>query len=369
MKTTIILGAGATFGALPVNHDFPPPLLQNLPEIITEKFLSLNRSKDGPSFAEGFCRLLDLTDTRKDIEKYLTILHILGLISRRINKKYVFLSNAEIDNLINNQLLRDFFVEEALIRKATCILEFFRDNKRYSLLNYPANFQNLFQNSIREYFFHSLKNCFCDRHRMLFDELNRYDVVVNFNYDEVADFTLFSTNRLNRESFRNLPFADIVFPRPPKEDCEPICYLKVHGSFNWWTEIEDQSKVYYCLISEASSSQISHLGNTFFPIVLPTLTKKIIYKQYPIYEAHIRGLVSHLQYSNKVVLVGKSFKNSDRELNELIYKACQSKSRDLTIIDPCISEVSFISHHESLFNGICKRKFKSFEEYGQHQSA
>ena len=361
MKKTIILGAGATYGSSTTRVDLPPPLLKDLPAIISDKFLSLNSSVDGPFFAKGFNQLLDLTNTRSDIEQYLTILHILGLISKSINQKLVFMTDDEIEALLSSQYIESVFKDDQLAGKARRILAFFHDNKNVALLNYPFNFQNLFQNSLREYMYHALTSCFCIYHNKLFNELETGDAVVNFNYDEIADYTLFSSNRLSKISFMGLPFASINLPREPSADCQPMRYLKVHGSFNWLSQVEDFSVVHYNLISEACNK--NPVGNTFFPIILPTLTKEIIYKQYPIYKDHIEAFLSCISESDEIILVGKSFMNSDRELNELIQKERSSKKCMITIVDPMVSYQEFINHHEMLFNGKCYRLYESLHNY------
>ncbi|NLH89603.1 MAG: hypothetical protein GX469_04670, partial [Treponema sp.] len=136
MKKTIILGAGATYGSSTTRVDLPPPLLKDLPAIISDKFLSLNSSVDGPFFAKGFNQLLDLTNTRSDIEQYLTILHILGLISKSINQKLVFMTDDEIEALLSSQYIESVFKDDQLAGKARRILAFFHDNKNVALLNY-----------------------------------------------------------------------------------------------------------------------------------------------------------------------------------------------------------------------------------------
>ncbi len=182
---------------------------------------------------------------------------------------------------------------------------------------------------------------------------------------EIADFTLFSMNRLSRDSFKGLPFSEIVFSHAVVADCKPVHYLKVHGSFNWWTNLGDTSKVYYCLVSKASAAGKSPRGNTFFPIILPTLTKDVIYNEYPIFKAHIDGFLSHLAETARLILVGKSFRNSDRELNKLMADKCRSSTRKLIIIDPQRDDPSFVTDHEVLFNAVCSEAFASLAAFAQ----
>lgn len=360
MSKTVILGAGATYGASTINQDIKPPLLKDLPRIAASSLVSLNHSKDGPKFANGFLDLLKLTQTDDDIETYLTVLHILGLISRQINTKFVFMNDHEIQTLLNGCTLQQTFMSTKLERIARTILEYFIKNKDVALMNYPINFQNIFQNSLREYIYHALTNCFCIFHEKLFSSLSSDDTVVNFNYDEVADFTLFSSNKLSRESFARLPFDDIEFPKEIQPDCLPVRYLKLHGSFNWSMDIE-KPHVYYNLISAACNKKM--IGSTLFPIILPTITKDLIYKQYPIYASHIYEFSKSIEKSDIIFLVGKSFMNSDSELNNIIKQQRVDNPCDLVLIDPNIKNSDFVEYHEKLFNSTCIAKFSTLEEF------
>ena len=361
MKTTIILGAGATRGASTVNPQVVPPLLGDLPGIVSSKLLSLNQSPDGPEFAKGFNDLLDLTETRNDVETYLTVLHILGLISREINPDLVFINDNEIKEVLEGSILQNRFDEIRLEKIARKILEYFLSNKKMVLVNCPFNFQSLFQSSLREYMHHSLTNCFCRYHEKLFARLKEDDYVVNFNYDEVGDFTLFAMNRLSRLSFDGLPFAKIEFPKNVSSDCISIKYLKVHGSFSWSTDINRPDIVCCNLISQASDKKM--IGNTFFPIILPTLTKELIYMQYPIFASHIKEFSKSLEDPDIIYLVGKSFLNSDYMLNKMIGRQ-RSKTRcHLIIIDPNCTDSDFVDYHQNLFNGKCVEQFLKLEDY------
>ncbi len=360
MNKTVILGAGATYGASIINNKLKPPLLKDLPDIISSKLISLNNSKDGPSLANGFNDLILLTKTKDNIEIYFTVLHILGILSRKINPKIVFISNEEIIELLNSNILQKTFMNTKFEKIARIILEYYLQKNVNAFLNYPFNFQNFFQNSLREYFYHSLTNCFCIYHEKLFADLTENDVVVNFNYDEIGDFTLFTMNKLSHKSFENLPFNDILFPKEISKNCIPVKYLKIHGSFNWSKDI-DKPLAYYNLISEACGK--IPIGNTSFPIILPTISKNIIYNQYPIFASHIYEFSKSIEQPQLIYLVGKSFLNSDSELNNIIKQQRMDSKCKLVIIDPNCKDLKFIEYHEELFNGKCIEKYETLENY------
>lgn len=360
MNKVIILGAGATFGAHPINSYLKPPLLKDLPNILHYDFLSLNRSKDGPLFNKGSNELVDLTNTRNDIEKFFTVLFLLEMLSADINPSYVFMHDDEIKDLLSNhQKLKKYFINDSEMEIAKIILKYYLSNKKEALMVCPRNLRTFFQSSLREYMFQSLTNCYCKYHSKAFGGLDDTDSVINFNYDEVADFTLFTLDKLGIGSFENLGFDGIVFPKKK----QPVCcvkYLKMHGSFNWWTNIESK-EVFYNLISEASSEK--HLGNTFFPIVLPFLSKKIFYQTYSILKKHLYQFENLLEESKEILLIGKTFMNSDEELSRIIKTHSISNKKKLIIINPKIASSEFIRFHEKLFNAEYIKGWKRLYDY------
>ncbi len=154
----------------------------------------------------------------------------------------------------------------------------------------------------------SLSSFYCSYHEKLFKNLDPNDAVVTFNYDEICDFTLFGMNKLNENSFEGLGFDDVTFPREPSTS-EGIKFLKLHGSFNWWTDVSNPFKnVYYNLESERSSTK--RKGNTFFRVILPCYFKDRIYCSHNIYKSHILQFRNKIINAEKIVLVGKNFNNA-----------------------------------------------------------
>lgn len=356
----VILGAGATFGSSVANKTNKPPLLKDLPNIISSSHITQNKNSFGQDFVKSFQKIVELTGTSDDFETYLTVLYILGMISIKINPKSLFMNEQEIDVILKNSMLENIFKNTQYENIARIILRFFVENREVAFYHYPRNFQTFFQNNLREYIYHSLDNCYCIYHEKLFSTLNQNDAVVNFNYDEIGDFTLFSMNKLSNESFRDLPFDKIEFSKEISLNCEPIKYLKPHGSFSWSMDI-DKPFVYYNLISEACGKQ--SIGSTSFPLIMPTIGKGLIYLQYPIYAKHIIEFSKILEKSDEILIVGKTFRNSDKELNRIITTQRKNVKCKLVIIDPSVNDNSFIDFHEKLFNGTCNQRYLSLEDY------
>lgn len=359
MKRMIILGAGATYGASTCNPFIKPPLLKDLPEIVESEVITLNRSKDGPEFGRTFKELLRLTNTDNNVEIFFTVIHILGLISKQIDPTIIFIKQDEIDKLIKGNTLSQIFINKDIENIARIILDYY--SKRNPIFIYPLNLQTLFQSSLHDYMYHALTNCFCIYHESLFKDLNENDTVVNFNYDEIGDFTLFTLNKLSEKSFINLGFENISFPDVISQSCNPVKYIKVHGSFNWSMKIESSNPVYYDLVSQVSTNRT--MGHTPFPIVLPTITKDLIYKQYPIYSSHINEFAKSLEQVELIYLVGKTFMNSDYELNKIIQKQRSKSKCKLILVDPCCRNADFVKHHEELFNAFCVEKYFFLFDY------
>lgn len=359
MDNLIILGAGATYGASTVKENLKPPLLKDLPEILEYPFLTLNQSSDGKDFSKRFNDLVRLTGTRDNIELFFTIIFRLEIFARKRNKRGVFIKGEnEIKEILKSDEFKNAFRKKSDRKIAKEILKYYLKNKK-NLLIEPANLRNQFQYSLREYMRYSIDNYYCKYHAKLFSDLDESDSVVNFNYDELADFTLFDSGKLNFDSFRGLGFEKITLPEKIEESVG-VRYLKVHGSFNWWTDL-DSSSTYYNLISQSSDSE--HKGETFFPIVLPLNLKEFFYNRYEVFKQHFSVFAKLLKRAKRVFLVGKTFNNSDREIYDIIKKNSAYKEKELILINPEVNNSEYINFHEELFNAKCIKMFRTITEY------
>ena len=166
--------------------------------------------------------------------------------------------------------------------------------------------------------------------------------------------------KLNRNSFEGLGFSDITFPKEPPLS-EGIKLLKLHGSFNWWTDIANPYKnVYYNLDPQESSTK--RKGDTFFRVILPFYFKDRIYCSYDIYKSHIIKFRDQLKNAEEIILVGKTFDNADKELNRLIEKWSSPKRKTIKIINLSLDD-TFIKYHCKLFNAKYEIGWKSLKEF------
>ena len=80
---------------------------------------------------------------------------------------------------------------------------------------------------------------------------------------------------------------------------------------------------------------------------------------------HMTAFQQELAAADEIFLVGKSFQNSDHELNGMIRWATYGKKcRTLHIVDPN-PDAEFEHFHCSLFNADIGHRYKCFEEYAQ----
>jgi hypothetical protein len=329
--------------------------MKDLAGLLDYDFLSINKSREGFQVRDTFKDLLKLTSTENDVELFFTIyLQEFESIRRRINPNNIFLTKSQIDGLIGS---KSGDISSQWINK---ILKYFFDNPQAQFCA-PFNFYSFFQESLRECLLNSLSSFYCSYHEKLFKNLDSYDSVVTFNYDELCDFTLFGLNKLNAESFAGLGFADITFPREP-ENFEGTTFLKLHGSFNWWTDISNPFKdVYYNLESQNGSTK--RKGNSPFRVILPYYFKENIYYSHEIYRSHIMQFKNKLIDAKEIVLVGKNFNNADSDLNQLIKKWTSSNKKTIDLIDPSLDQKKFVDFHCSLFNAKFNRGWRSFEDF------
>nr|WP_321475261.1 hypothetical protein [uncultured Paludibaculum sp.] len=401
MAKMVILGAGASRACPNTDPGLPMPLLCDLPAVLTRA----NPKTSYHLLAQYLNSLLEKTGG--DIELLLTLLYRLNESFFLPRRQYT-LEAEFISQIIASSALPEVFTNLPDAEMATAILEILRklaaDNPGAAVTTFsPANFFNMFQGVLRDYFYASFQRYPCPLHLRLFQSLGRVDCLVSFNYDEIADYSLYSAGKLTRRSFEGLGFDEIILPSRRvvpaatpvplgRELCElaedrmnGVKFLKVHGSFNWygrvnetghsrddWTypvgsppllrqSIKGGPEVRYCLGTPGAT--VSCDNWTASPIIFPFLAKESIYRANAMFARHLVAFQHELRAVDKIILVGKSFQNADRELNGMIRYATYGKAnRVLDIVDPNRNP-DFESFHRSLFNADSGRRYTSFEEY------
>jgi hypothetical protein len=357
MKKVAILGAGATFGAASANSVVRPPLLPDLHTILDASFMGINQSADGPILKNTFNKLLELTQTRDDIERFFTLMQVIEEIRSDYspNDLHLDLSKMKMiygDSAFSDPLIWPYNLSKNDIKDIKVILEYTVKDPKRQILCCPNNFFKLFVYALREYLYRSILDDFCIYHDKLFKNFGSNDTVATYNYDEISDYTLFLRGKLSVQSFDELGFGSIVFPIKRPIASENVSLLKLHGSFNW--HIDGIKNINYNLGSQ----------NAPFPVViLPFYHKDKIYQSNRVYRLHMIKYGHEIKCADEIILVGKNFRNSDEELYKFISNHAQGKKRTLKIIDPKIDDASFIEYHCRLFNAKYEEGWKSLNEF------
>lgn len=402
MPKMVILGAGASKACPNTDPQLPMPLLRDLLSVFTH----FNPQSTWHWFGPKLDRLLALTDG--DVEVLLTLLYRLNECFFLPRGQYL-LDPKFLDQIVASSALPEFFVVPRDASQAVAVLELLRTfavEEAVAITSLsPQNFFTLFQGGLREYFQASFRRYPCPLHLRLFENLHRFDCVVSFNYDLIADYTLYSAGRLTPLSFEGLGFAEIVLPpqeAPASLSCgvsdqrlhqatpdwlHCVKFLNVHGSFTWFCRMEEEwprrddwtypvgpaprlcqsarggPEVRYCL---GDPHLVPHWTNwTLSPVIFPFLAKDSIYRGNAMFARHMIAFQHELRTADEIYIVGKSFQNSDHELNGMIrYATYGERDRTLHIIDSS-ENPEFESFHCSLFNAHLGRRYMSFEEYAQ----
>jgi hypothetical protein len=379
MPTVVILGAGATHGSSIARTDRPPPLLRDLGQnLFLPPFSEYHTSPGGNDIRSLVEDLLDRTGLRSDIEAFLSSLHICERIRQVIEPGSIWMSPTQIDGLLRGDQFDALLIElgahdqmPTLVKMLRCFAE---RNLPASIC--PRNLVfSLIPSAIRTLIDYCLASeyHFCERHASLFRMLTGGDAVVSYNYDDIADVTLWANGRLSQESFAHLGFTHISLPPIHCNRSRIIPLLKMHGSFNWLEEFPwlpprlNPQGMYYTL--RVPGEEGAGPSGALVPVVLPFYQKELEYLRHHIYLRHLARMGEFLMNSDKVVLVGKTFMNSDESLNEFISQAAKKGTRSLWIIDPATVDGRFISFHEELFNGKCTNTWKTLEEFHANMSA
>jgi hypothetical protein len=330
-----------------------------------------SQRKDSPRILQAFREILDITGTWYDFELLFTLLQLIENI--RVNLR---IANVAIDqnNLLSlslkrilddNAQLSEFNLnmhELELLQKLT---DYYSKNGM-DVINAPLNLMTFFRRALYEYLYKSILSVHCIYHLKLFHSLKTNDSVISFNYDEISDYCLSSLDKLSINSLESLGFADISLPEKKHHEGY-VKLLKVHGSFNWTTKINELgnfvNEVYYELHSSNQDRNYMTYGNTPFNLILPYRHKGFIYRGIPIYARHIRQFMDILKLSDQIVLVGKNFLNADKELADLIRVACMEKTKTISIIDPKSEDTKWKGYHESLFNARCTDHWASLKDF------
>ena len=357
LKSVVILGAGAKLGAASADSVVRPPLLQDLPGILDSNFLQLNQSADGPILKETLKKLLEITQTREDIERFFTLMQVIEDISLAYSPEDLRFDVPKRNKIFNDSVFSDpliwsYNLSKKDVKDIKLILEYMVEDPKRQILCCPNNFFRLFKYSLKEYLYRSISDDFCIFHDKLFKDLGNKDTVATYNYDEITDFTLFLKGKLSAKSFEGLGFRSTTFPKQESIISESVCLLKLHGSFNWHTN--DFKNIDYKLGSQ----------DAIFPnVILPFYHKDKIYKSNMVYRSHMIKYGEKIKHADNIILVGKNFKNSDSELNKFISKHAQGKKKVLKLIDPKIDNDPFINYHCKLFNAKFENGWKSLKEF------
>ena len=398
MPRMVILGAGASQACPNNDPNLPMPLLRDLPAVVSHA----EPESDWHHFGKTLNGLLQATDG--DIEVLLTILYRFNEAFFVPRKQYT-LDPGFIDQILASSALPGFFPVPDEANQATSVLR----RLRGSIAAWPAaassfspqNFFTMFQGILRQYFQASFRRYPCPYHLRLFEQLRRFDTVVSFNYDLIADYTLFSAGKLASFSFEGLGFTEIALPERPipqstntwdealsqvdRDRFNCVTFLKVHGSFIWFTRRETVNvsedhwvypvgpppplrqssvggpEVLYCLGNPTERS--SWRNWTMAPVIFPFLTKDYIYRSNAMFARHIIALQYELGLADEIYLVGKNFQNADREMNGIIrYATFNNRRRTIHIIDRNPS-ADFDTFHCALFNAELGQRYGSFEQY------
>jgi hypothetical protein len=270
-----------------------------------------------------------------------------------------------VERILASGTIPEFFDNALDLDCATNLLEGLRSIERDG---------TVFRMSLRDYVQASIFRQPCPMHLRLFEQLQHWDCVTTFNYDEIADYALFASGKLTAQSFEGLEFSSVHFPVETPPTVPFVHFLKVHGSLNWMnhytsdlpTSVHRRQGLRHCA---AGGPEVHYylghrtpapdMGNTQDEFILPFQCKDILYRSVPMFARHMSAFREALQRATDIWIVGKNFDNADRELNGLIRFATFGEQHTLHIIDPKIDS----RFHATLFNARLGRMFQTLEEY------
>ncbi|KXL52132.1 hypothetical protein CLNEO_24810 [Anaerotignum neopropionicum] len=366
MHNLIILGAGASYGSSWAREGYRPPLLKDLFSVAADA----HKEYKNPDIeiVKEFESLYQSLEINNDFEIFCTALYYIEKIRRAIIPQYTFFDDVTLQNILSNHsIINGFIPDPKYVNLAIDILSFATKHKRLAQ-EYIAynNFQTIFMVDFRNYIYSCHRgNIQCEYLSKLFNSLEQNDIVVSFNYDEIADYTLLNLGKLAPASLESLGFAGINIPSHLIGKV-PVKLLKVHGSFNWYSKLETvgttHEEIFYNLPVQGTEFRI--FGDTLTRVILPIKYKEDLYKNNRLLSLHQELFYKSLQDAEIIWIVGKSFMNNDIELEERIKKSCVGRSKKtLNIIDPSVQDNGFVNHHLDLFNANKGNFWTSLHEF------
>jgi hypothetical protein len=220
MPKVIILGAGASYGAGFKNYrDLKPPLLKDFfkffkefnyfgTKVIAERLL--NFLKDQFNWTEE-----NLLKAQPDLEE------VISTLDEIINR-------VESDQNFDFKKYRDFYS----VRK---IVERFINETIHRCTWHPSSYCKPYLS--------------CPYHKKIAGLLQPEDSIITLNYDLIMDMALIEENKLEFPNGYNLHFhyysQDNRWIPVKKHIPSSFCYLKLHGSLNWFISNGFISKIEY----------------------------------------------------------------------------------------------------------------------------
>ncbi|HEY4761246.1 MAG TPA: hypothetical protein VIH42_11755 [Thermoguttaceae bacterium] len=376
----IILGAGATAFCDIANPDRRPPLVrqEDLLRIVNEPAPdSVINSPHGDMYLKPlFLWMFEYFGN--EIELLFTILYLIHKLSSYENAKDGFnIASQKFHEVLDTRYTREVWLPKAheVLNKIQAFIPEFE--KRNIIKDIPFNILTY----IKGLFCSEIQICIgtrgktpnppkqgmlSDQHRLLVKMLKPGDAVISFNYDTIIDYALLNENCLNRQSFN----PSFVFVELPTNHICPIGkqikLLKPHGSFNWFSSLCNLNKIGINFNNNIPPDYPDY-GVTWQNIILPYYYKEEIIKDYPIFNSEMSDTLRLIGNSDELILIGKQFTESDKDLCNVITEACRAKTRSLIYVDPQVKTKCWIDDHDKLFNANnseqLSRLFEDLEDF------
>ena len=376
----ILLGAGATAYCDIANPERRPPLVQieDFLRIVNEPTPnSVLTSPHGIMYLKPLFSWM-FENFGNEIELLFTILYLIHRLESYENAKVNFYkSSQEFHNILDVRYKREFWLPKAhaLLDK---ILGFFPEFEKRGIVNdIPFNILTY----IKSLYCGEIQICIATRgrlpnpptqgtlsnqHRLIAKILKPGDAVISFNYDIIIDYALLNEKCLNRESFNPL-FKFVKLPQ--NAICETgkhIKLLKPHGSFNWFSSASNFDNI-GVNFGRNIPDDYPDYGIMWQNVILPYYYKKEILKGYPIFEMEMALSLKILGESDELILIGKQFTESDKDLYDVICDASQAKARRVVYVNPEAKQEEWVAKHDVLFNANNRtepnRLYENLEEY------
>lgn len=212
----------------------------------------------------------------------------------------------------------------------------------------------------------------CSKHLKLFMNINRNDdSVINLNYDLIVDNVLpasFLDDFDVLSGVGNTFTGSSFLPSIP--EAKEGVYIKLHGSIDriYCPSLDcPNSHMFFNCEDSSAGDPCGMCGANLETVIVPPTMKKS-FEKFPKLGFLWHVAFNKLKETDKIIVIGMSFPDSDYYLKWLVRQAMMERATppDLVIVNPDITKPKFLSKYNAIFGVSPAEAHNGLDDYLTH---